>query len=209
VLVFTFSAAIDPNTVGPSSIQIREGPTFGAAVFGKYIVDGNVVRFEPRLAGLCDLSDSGFQPDHDYRVSVIGAPEEFAIRNLAGAPMQGTVSASFHTRLDTDPELFEDQIPATNPTVVGTTPVDGAYPTHPDPAVAATALVHQGNDVVLFFSENVDPCTVNQSTILFFQYATGDGKQTPSDPPGSKMPTGFDPRPTRRRATPSRGAAAW
>src|SRR5689334_7910416 len=48
VLQFTFSSAIDPNSVGPASIQIREGPTFGAAVFGNYIVDQNVVRFEPR-----------------------------------------------------------------------------------------------------------------------------------------------------------------
>ena len=193
VLTFTFSSPIDPGSVGPTSIQIREGPSFGAAVFGKYIVDGNVVRFEPRLAGLCDLTDSGFQPDHDYRVSVIGSPEEFAVRNLAGEPMQGTVTSSFHTRGDTDPELFEDQIPATSPSVVSTLPINGAYPTYPDPAVATTVLVHQGNTVTIELSENVDPCTVNQSTILFYQYATGDGKQTPADPPGSKMPTGFDP----------------
>jgi hypothetical protein len=193
VLKFTFSSPIDPSSVGPASIQIREGPTFGAAVFGKYIVSGNVVRFEPRLAGLCDLTDSGFQPDHDYRVTIIGSPEEFAIRNLAGAPLQGTVSASFHTRLDTDPELFEDQVPATSPTVIATTPVNGAYPDTPDPAVAATVLVHQGNAITVELSENVDPCTINQSTILVYQYATGDGKQTPSDPPGSKMPNGFDP----------------
>jgi hypothetical protein len=193
VLKFTFSSPIDPSSVGPASIQIREGPTFGAAVFGRYIVSGNVVRFEPRLAGLCDLSDSGFQPDHDYRVSIIGSPEEFAIRNLAGAPMQGTISASFHTRLDTDPELFEDQIPATSPSVVSSTPINGAYPTHFSPTVAATVLVHQGNKVEIELSENVDPCTVNQNNILFQQYATGDGQQTPSDPPGSKMPNGFDP----------------
>src|SRR5687768_9906449 len=49
VLKFIFSAPIDPNSVGPASIQIRRGPTFGEAVFGKYIVDENVVRFEPRL----------------------------------------------------------------------------------------------------------------------------------------------------------------
>ena len=193
VLEFTFSAAIDPNSVGPASIQIRRGPTYGEAVFGNYVVNGEVVRFEPRLPGLCDLSDGGLQADTDYRVTVIGAPEEFAIRNLAGAPMQSTVTASFHTRRDTDPELFEDQIPATSPSVLSSTPVDGAYPTHFDPAVAATTLVHQGNDVVIRFSENLQPCTVGPSTILFFQYATGDGKQTPSDPPGSKMPTGFDP----------------
>src|SRR5438045_3963744 len=55
VLLFQFSAPVDPNTVGPSSIQIRQGPAFGQSVFGKYIIDGPNVRFEPALPGLCDL----------------------------------------------------------------------------------------------------------------------------------------------------------
>src|SRR5207253_2087733 len=129
----------------------------------------------------------------NYRVTVIGSPEEFAIRNLAGDPLQGTVSSSFHTRLDTDPELFEDQIPAVSPTVVATSPVDGAYPTSLAPGVAASVAVHQGNQVTIDFSENVDPCTVNANTVLFYQYATGaagtmpngffpETDQTPSDP---------------------------
>jgi hypothetical protein len=193
VLTFTFSSPIDPRSVGPASIQIREGPTFGAAVFGRYVIDDHVVRFEPRLSGLCDLSDGGLQPDRDYRVSVVGSPEEFAVRNLSGLPMQGTVVASFHTRLDTDPELFEDQVPATPPSVLSTSPVDGAHPTHPDPAVAAPVLVRQGNRVVIRFSENLDPCSVNANTVRFFQHAVGEGAQTPSDPPGSRMPNGFDP----------------
>jgi hypothetical protein len=193
ILTFTFSSPIDPDSVGPASIQIREGPTFGAAVFGRYVIEDSVVRFEPRLPGLCDLSDGGLRPGQDYRVTIVGSPEEFAIRNLAGSPMQGTVNASFHTRSDTTSGLFEDQLPASPPFVVSTTPADGAYPTHPDPAVAAPVLVHQGNRVLLELSENVDPCSITQDTILFQQYAVGDGRQTPTGAPGSRMPTGFDP----------------
>ena len=89
---------------------------------GHYVVQGDRVFFEPRLPGMCDLSDAGFQPDTEYRVTLIGSPEEFAIRNLAGEPLQATISAGFSTRLDTDPELFEDQIPGALPTVVTTTP---------------------------------------------------------------------------------------
>ena len=39
VLRFVFSAPLDPASIGPASIQIRQGPTFGASVFGKYIVE--------------------------------------------------------------------------------------------------------------------------------------------------------------------------
>ena len=193
VLEFVFSAPLDPASVGPASIQIRQGPTFGASVFGKYIVEGNTVRFEPALPGLCDLSDSGFQPNTNYRVTVIGSPEEFAIRSLTGAPLQGTTSSTFHTRLDTSPELFEDQIPALPPSVIATTPIDGAHPTSLVPGAAASVQVHQGNTITIDFSENLDPCSVTLNTVLVQQYATGAAgtmpngffpeiDQTPSDP---------------------------
>src|SRR5437868_5329347 len=63
ILEFDFSAPLDPNSVGPSSIQIRVGPDFGQSVFGQYVIEGSTVFFEPRLPGLCDLSDAGFKPD--------------------------------------------------------------------------------------------------------------------------------------------------
>src|SRR5262245_12901440 len=45
ILEFVFSSEIDPDTVGQSSIQIRQGPSYGAAVPGKYIVSGTHVFF--------------------------------------------------------------------------------------------------------------------------------------------------------------------
>src|SRR5262245_14743141 len=193
VLEFVFSAPLDPNTVGPASIQIRQGPSFGQSVFGKYIIQSNKVRFEPALPGKCDLSDSGFKPNAGDRITVIGSPEEFAVRSLVGDPLQGTSSATFHTRRDTDPELFEDQIPAVSPTVLATSPIDGAHPTSSVPGAAASAMVHQGNVITIDFSENVDPCSVSPLTVIVQQYATGaagtmpngffpENDQTPSDP---------------------------
>src|SRR5688500_12955110 len=41
VLEFRFSSPIDPNSVGPSSMQIRQGPLFGSQIFGKYIIQGS------------------------------------------------------------------------------------------------------------------------------------------------------------------------
>ncbi len=188
-LEFRFSGPIDPRSVNPDSIQVRSGALFGSQVFGTYIIEGSTVRFEPKLASLCDLSDGGFQPDIDYRVTLVGSPEGFAIRDLAGDPLQSTINALFHTRRITDPQLFEDQVPGTAPTLVASSPVDEAYPQAPF-AISADVQVQQGNRVVLTFSENVNPCTVSENTVLFHQYATGDltfgfvphADQTPSTP---------------------------
>jgi hypothetical protein len=186
VLEFVFSDAIDPTSVGPSSLQIREGPSFGAAIFGKYIIQGDRVFFEPALPGLCDGSDGGLKANTDYRVVIVGAPEDFAIKSVSGDPLQSTVTAglTFHTRSDTDPELFEDQRPGQLPFVVSTSPADGS----------ANVGVGSTNRVEITFSENLDPCTVNEGSVLFQQYAVGPFAPvdaTPSDPLtwGSGTPT--------------------
>ena len=207
VLEFRFSSPINPNTVNPDSIQVRVGPLFGQAVAGRFVVQGDVVLFEPQIPGLCDLSDSGLKPNQDYRVTLVGNPETFAIRNLAGDPLAATITQTFHTRSDTDPELFEDQEPGQDPTVVGSSPLDGAYPEAGSP-IADPVIVQQGNKVTIDFSENLQPCTLDTTTVLFFQYATGDvtngfvpkSDQTPGDPYSWGSGTLTSP-PTRVRAT--------
>ncbi|MCC7137308.1 MAG: Ig-like domain-containing protein [Planctomycetes bacterium] len=192
-LEFVFSSPIDPNSVSPASIQIRQGPSFGSAIAGSYVVQANRVFFEPRLAGRCDLTDGGLQPDTDYRVTLIGSPEEFALRSLTQFPLQSTVNAEFHTRLDTDPALFEDQIPGALPTVLSVSPANSE----------ANVLVGPSNKCVIQFSENVDPCTINENTVLLYQYATGPfaaNDATPGDP--FTWGTGNPTSPPRRvRAT--------
>ncbi|MBL9086972.1 MAG: Ig-like domain-containing protein [Planctomycetia bacterium] len=186
-LEFLFSSPLDPATVGPASIQIRQGPAFGQAIFGKYIIQGSRVFFEPALPGLCDLSDGGLQPDTDYRVTVIGRPEEFAVRNLTGDPLERTLTQglNFHTRAETDPQLFEDQKPGLLPTVVSVSPANST----------ADVPVGPSNKVEIVFSENINPCTILQSTVLIQQVGVGpfspSADQTPSDPTtwGSGTPT--------------------
>ncbi len=186
-LEFVFSDAIDPASVGPDSFQIRQGPAFGPQVTGVSVVQGSRVWFEPRLPGRCDLSDGGLQPDTDYRVTVIGHPEHFAVRGLGGAPLAATVTEglTFHTRPDTDPDLFEDARPGALPTVLSVTPADGS----------AAVPVGPSNAVEIVFSENLDPCTVTPNTVTVTQVATGPfaplTDQTPGDPStwGSGTPT--------------------
>jgi len=164
VLLFNFSGSVDPATISPASIQIREGPAFGASVEGIYVVTGSTVRFEPRLPTLCDLSDSAFKPDTQYRVQVIGFPEQFAVRNSAGQSLSNTSTHEFHTRDEDDPTKYADQIPGVGPSILSTTPDNGSE------AVTVAA----GNKVEIVLSENLNPCSVNDSTVRFHLYETGD-----------------------------------
>jgi hypothetical protein len=197
-LNFQFSDVLDVDSISPASIQIRKGPSFGAAVEGRYIVEGSRVTFEPRLPSTCDLAGSGYEPDTDYRVTLIGAPEEFAVRSSTGEFLEATLSFSFHTRDESDAGgLYEDQQPGLLPTVISHSPRDGAHP-----PVDAEVNIGPSNRVIIEFSENLDPCTVTQDTVTFTQRATGDTDeqpngfnpdqdQTPGDPStwGSGTPT--------------------
>jgi hypothetical protein len=181
VLEFRFSSAINPDTVSQASMQIRaSSSSFGQAVEGRYIVQGSTIYFEPRLPSDCTLADSGFTPDTQYRVTLIGAPEEFALRALTGEALEHTISLSFHTRGELDPlGLYDDQVPGAFPTVIGHSPTDGAYP-----PVFPEVNIGPENKVTIDFSENIDPCTVGFDQVRVLQVATGN----PSD-----FPNGFSP----------------
>lgn len=162
-LEFQFSDVVDASTISPQTLQIRKGPSFGLTVPGSFSVQGSTVIFEPRLPSLCDLSDSGFEPSTTYRVQLLGSPEEFAIRNPAGQSLASTRTFSFRTRIETDPDLFADQVPAAGPAVTTASPQNG------DEAVA----VEPGNRIVLTLTENLSPCTVNDTNVRVFMYQFG------------------------------------
>ena len=142
VLQLRFSEAVNAATITPASIQIREGNAFGATVAGTFEVQGSVVLFRPQLPSLCDLSDAGFKADTQYRVQVIGWPEEFAVQNTAGQKLNQTTTWEFHTRDDQDPQKFTDAIPAAAPTVVTTTPLNGEAAASVGSAIAAPEFEH-------------------------------------------------------------------
>ena len=163
-LELVFSEAVDAASVTAATLQVREGPSFGATVSGSFSIEGSRVYFEPRLAGRCDHSDSGFKPGTNYRVQCIGHPEEFSIRNTAGQALETTQTFSFTTRHDTDPARYDDQIPGTRPLITTSAPVEGSE----------GVPVADGNRVVLDVSENLDPCTVSTNTVTLYMYETGD-----------------------------------
>ncbi len=181
VLEFTFSEPLDPATVTSGSLQIRRGPDYGQSAPGEYIVTGNRVQFYPVLPSLCDLSDAGFRPGTSYRISIVGYPEEFCIKNLAGQPLNVTSTHEFVTLPETDPGVLQDEQPAVGPSIISSTPALNS----------AAVTVEQGNEIVVGFSENLDPCSVTPASVRFHVYETGDPDTFEAAPDGNT--TGFVP----------------
>jgi hypothetical protein len=133
------------------------------------------------------MSDAGLKPATTYRLTLMGHPEEFCIRNSQGQPLVETSTHEFGTRPDSDPEYLEDQIPAVPPAVISTVPQHGD----------AGVTVQQGNEVVIGFSENLDPCSIDSATVRFSVYQTGDinlhGYMIPGGETYAGNDSGFQP----------------
>jgi len=186
ILRFAFSEAVDAASVTPASIQIRQGDNFGLTAQGKFRVDGSTVYFEPRLPTLCGGADAGFLPATTYRVTLLGFPEAFSVKNAHGQPLEATGTYEFTTRPDTDPGYLEDQIPAASPVVTSVTPGQSE----------AAVTVEPGNVVSILFSENLDPCSVNPSNVRFLMYEIGESgvkNAVPAGQPNEGNVTGFTP----------------
>lgn len=163
-LEFVFSEPLDSTTVNDGSVQVREGSAFGKTVKGTFRVEGAKVYFDPKLPSLCNLSDSGLKPETQYRITLVGYPEEFCLRNTQGQPLDRTQTFVFTTVPETDPHLFQDQIPGTGPTVISISPANGA----------AAVPVGSDNEIVVRLSENLDPCTISASTVRLDMYEVGN-----------------------------------
>ena len=192
-LVFTFSDPVDPATVGPTSIQIREGSTFGATIQGTFVTQGTRVLFRPRVPTLCDLSDAGLRPSSTYRVTVVGYPEEFAIRNESGTRLTETMTFTFTTLPEGAPGLLEDAFPGAGPTILSVTPGEVAGNPGANAAVPVRPAGGAPAKVVIRVSENVDPCSVNSNTVLFRQHERGDPVIANGVPAPNGNLSGFDP----------------
>jgi hypothetical protein len=76
---------------------------------------------------LPDLSDAGFQPDTDYRLTLPGRPKVATVRSVENDRVGRKTEVSFHTAGLIDDGLFRDNfLDAAPPTVLHVTPADGA-----------------------------------------------------------------------------------
>jgi hypothetical protein len=139
IIEFEFSEPLDPDTVRPDTIQIRQGPNFGRQVPGFYKTDGRFVQFFPRLPLLPDLSDGGLQPATEYRITLPGQPKVAVVRSATNDRLKKKTVASFRTAAAGDPNLFRDNfIDPLPPRVLFVNPPDGAEDVPADAEITIT-----------------------------------------------------------------------
>jgi len=135
---FEFSEILDPDTVRPDTINIREGPNYGKQVPGFFRVDGNEVLFYPRLPTLPDLSDSGMQPGKNYRITLPAVPSVATVRSFANDRLKKEKVETFSTAIAGSKDLFVDNfLDPLPPRVLFVNPPDGAIGV---PAASAITL---------------------------------------------------------------------
>ena len=105
-MTIEFSEFVLPSTIRHDTIQVRLGPRYGIQSFGDFKVAGNIVTFFPQLPTEADLSDSGFQPQSTYRVTVVGSPKVNQVKSYTGRPLVRSYVGSFATAAATSPDLF-------------------------------------------------------------------------------------------------------
>ena len=155
IIVFEFSEDLDPDTVRPDTIQIREGPNYGKQVPGNFRVDGNLVQFYPRIPTLPDLSDSGLQGGKPYRVTLPGKPKVSTVRSFANDRLPKHTEEVFQTALTGSSNVFVDNfLDPLPPQILFVNPPDGAGEVPADSEITLT-----------FNRRPLHPGTVNTSNI--------------------------------------------
>jgi len=126
ILEFEFNTALDPVTVRPDTIRIRQEPNFGRQVPGEFEVLGKVVRLFPRLPVLPDLPDSGLQPGTNYRIILPGMPDVATVRSEARDRLRKQRTESFGTAGQGGLLFSDNFIDAAPPAVTLVNPADRA-----------------------------------------------------------------------------------
>jgi len=139
IIEFEFSEDLDPDTVRPDTIKIRQGPNYGRQVPGYFKTEGRMVYFYPRLPLLADLSDGGLQASTDYRITLPGQPKVATVRTAMNNRLKKKTIATFRTAAAGDPNLFRDNfIDPLPPQVLFVNPPDGATEVPADSQITIT-----------------------------------------------------------------------
>ncbi len=143
-IVLHFSEPLEPSSVHPSSVRIRDGE--GREARGRWHVVADRLEFTPDPVLAADLSDGGFRPGGVYTVQLVGFPAPDGVRGRSGAPLAANRSldlrvASLETRGERP--LFED-----------------SSPTRGLPLVLTSPVVGEGEPILLLGEEPVDPSSL-------------------------------------------------
>jgi len=178
-IVFTFDHRPDPNTVGGSTLQIRDDNGF--PVPGSFSVDGEVVTFTPRLPtrpvaiagnGAIDVGGAGLAPGAPYTIRVSAQTFKFVSMVDPGLlsrfrdPTNGAgILIGFRT--GSDPAHFFAGPPIVAPHFTDSDPVDGVTGVSPDLYTDPDHLFPPRRTFLLRFDAPVNPDLANVSGDTF------------------------------------------
>lgn len=157
-IVLTFSRAIDPSSVAPTSLRIVDGA--GREAEGRWEVVGRQARFAPRPVLSGTLTDGGYLPGTVYSVDLGGFPRLDGLRGLKGEPLDRSWRWSFSTA-EVGPGrrgfVFDDASPGTGAHVS----LSNARPLHP------------GEALVLECNEPLDPSSLREEEFRIERVESG------------------------------------
>jgi hypothetical protein len=90
----TFNKAVDPTSVTRDSARLVCEAT-GLEAQGDWEVDGRLVRFRPAGVRNAALSDGGFIPGQEYRLTLVGFPFLGAVRSVGGAALDRSTAFDY------------------------------------------------------------------------------------------------------------------
>jgi hypothetical protein len=115
IIKFEFTEILQPDSVRPDTIQIREGPNYGKQVPGEFRIDGDIVWFYPTLptkpavAGATgEVIYAGLKPGTTYQITLPGAPKVAVVRNFADSPLRKQWRERFRTAAAGSSLLYVD-----------------------------------------------------------------------------------------------------
>ncbi|MHC4579192.1 MAG: Ig-like domain-containing domain [Planctomycetota bacterium] len=162
-----FNVRVNPASVHDQSILVRTGGTFQTRPEGTFLINGNVVEFDPTVTSAGGANAAGFPAGGQILVEVRlkiegdGLPANLFVQNEEGNPI--TVASGDNLLAFTTGAGWDDPVPGP-PGVLGLEFVPGPNAVGQVPSSAAVTVI---------FSEPIDPSSVILGKNLFLTNNTG------------------------------------
>ncbi len=162
IIKFEFTERLQPDSVRPDTVQIREGPNFGKQVRGDFRVDGDVIWFYPSLptkpaivSTPGEVLYAGLKPGTLYQITLPGVPKVAVLRNFQDDPLRKLYRERFQTAVAGSPTLYVDNF-------LDPLPARIRFCNPPNNSVG----VDTNTDIILTFNRRpLNPATVTRSTV--------------------------------------------
>jgi hypothetical protein len=155
-LTIVFDEPIDPSSVTEDSVSVAHGD--GRKAAGTLLAEGDRVTFTPKPVASATLDDGGYPPGGRVVLALAGFPSRLAVRGAGGEPLAAPLRAEYDVRGE-DPAggepPFVDPVPGVGPALLDLAAI----------AQEGELWVAPGGEIVLRFSEPLDPRRVNATSV--------------------------------------------